>query len=171
MTKDFRGKRRSKDPEQLGRSRPLIYALNRLLITLAHALVVSLTLILIGQSFALNAETGIRSLAAAALPAIIITYLAFFSQSLSPPTNIPPLVCFLAAMVWMIILLVIINVLNTYAYNYGLPTGVFTLSITFSILVLLAKNIPFPSILSTSYGIVSGLLIYTLIFGIPFLSS
>jgi hypothetical protein len=171
MAKDFRGRKRSNDPEQLGRSRPLIYALNRLLITLSNALIVSLALILIGQSFTLDAEIGIRSLAAAALPAIIITYLAFFTRSFTPPTDVSPVGCFLIAAIWMITLLILINILNTYAYSYGLPTGVFLLSTTFSLLIFLTRNISFPSILSTSYGIVSGLLIYTLIFGVPFLGT
>jgi hypothetical protein len=171
MARNFRGRPRSDNTEQLGRSRPLLHALNRMLITLAYALIVSLALILIGQSFTLDAETGVRSLAAAALPAIIITYLAFFARALPVPTTASPAIFFLVAMLWMIFLLVLITVLNTYAYHYGLSVGVFALSTTLSFLIFLSRNISFPSILSTSYGIVSGLLIYTLFFGIPFLGA
>ena len=171
MTNDFRDRREPNDSEVLGRSRPLIHAMNRLFITLAHALIVSINLILIVQAFSLDAETGVRSLAAAALPPIIITYLAFFTRSLRSPNHLSPVVFYFFAAVWMITLLLLINVLTRYQYTYGIPTGIFALSTTFSFLIYLARNIPFPSLLSTSYGIVSGLLIYTLIFGIPFLST
>jgi hypothetical protein len=169
MTNDFRDRKRPNNSESLGRSRPLVHALNRLLITLSHALLVSTSIILIVQSFALNIETGVRSLAAAALPPIIITYLTFFTRSLRAPVQLPPVLYFFIAAIWMITLLILVTVLTEYGYSYGYTVGVFIFSLTFSGLLILSRNIPFPSLLSTSYGIVSGLLVYTLIFGIPFL--
>jgi hypothetical protein len=147
--------------------RPLIYALSRLLVTLSYAIVGSLIVSLIGQAFATNPEEGLKCLAAAALPPLVITYFALFTRSVRPPRHIPEMSLFVAAAAWMIAMLLLVNYLNSYA-TAGIPLGVLALSITLSGLIYLNKHIPFSATLSCSYGIVAGLLLYTLLFGIQF---
>jgi hypothetical protein len=147
--------------------RPLIYALSRLLVTLSYAIVGSLIVSLIAQAFTLSLEAGLKCLAAAALPPLVITYFALFTQSFRRPRHISEISLFVAAAAWMIAMLLLVNYLNQYA-TYGIPLGVLALSITLSGLIYLNKHIPFSATLSCSYGIVAGLLLYTLLFGITF---
>lgn len=147
------------------RSRPLIYALSKLLVTLSYAIFVSLILNLIVQSFTLSGEIGIKSLAAGTLPPLLITYATLYNRSFRPPNRIPEILLFLVFAVWMVTILVLINYLNTNP-NPGTPIGVLLLSSTLSILVFLNKHINFAGTLSCAFGIVIGLLLYALIFGI-----
>lgn len=149
------------------RSRPLIYALSKLLVVLAHAIIASLMLSLIFQSFVLNGQVGVRSLAASALPPLIITYLNLYNRSFRPSPNLSKTFLYFAAALWMMAMLLLINYLSNYYPGYGMPLGVLLLSTTLSGLIFLNKHIPFPSSLSCSFGIVTGLLVYTLLFGIP----
>lgn len=147
------------------RSRPLIYALSKLLVTLAYAIFVSMILNLIVQSFVISGEIGIKSLAAGTLPPLLITYVTLYNRSFRPPQHIPEGLLFVIFTVWMVAVLVMINYLNTNP-NVGTPIGVLILSTTLSILVFLNKHINFAGTLSCAFGVVTGFLVYALMFGI-----
>jgi hypothetical protein len=147
--------------------RPLIYALSRLLVTLSYAIVGSLIVSLIAQAFTTSIEAGLKCLAAAALPPLVVTYFALFTDSFRPPRHIPEISLFISAAAWMIAMLLLVNYLYSYA-TYGIPLGVLALATTLSGLIFLNKHIPFSATLSCSYGIVAGLLLYTLLFGVAF---
>lgn len=146
------------------RSRPLIYALNRMLITFSFALLSAIAITLVVKGFTVSTEVGVKSLAAAALPPVIITYISLYSRSsVKFPERLPEVPLFVAAAVWLIALMLFVNAVDDYAN--GIPFGSLVTALTFSLLVFLARHIAFASMLSCSYGVVSGLLLYTLLFG------
>jgi hypothetical protein len=149
------------------RARPLVYAMSSLLVNLSYAIVGALIISLLVQAFAVNLEVGVKSLAAAALPPLVVTYLTLFTRLFRPQDNIPDIALFLASAAWMIAMLVLVNFLSDYP-NYGLPFGVFALSITLSGLVFVNKFVPFSSALSNAFGITVGVLLYTLLFGLTY---
>lgn len=148
------------------RPTPLVHAMSRLLITLSYAIISALIFSLVVQAFTLGGEAVLRSLAAAALPPLVIAYLAIFKRSFRPPTNISRTGLYIASTGWMIAMLMLTNYLTT-TVDYGISLGILALSITLSGLIFLNKYIPFASALSCSFGIVTGLLLYALVFGFP----
>ncbi|NJR63713.1 MAG: hypothetical protein HC769_36045 [Cyanobacteria bacterium CRU_2_1] len=153
------------EPERKRQPRPLAVAFNRLLVTLSFAILLSLIVSLVAQAFSASAELGIRSLAAAILPALIIAYATVFGRPSRPSSQFPAIGLFFFTGTWMIALLFFINFVNSYS-SHGNLLSVFALSVTLSALVLLTKFVPFSSLLSCSYGIIAGVLLYTLIFGL-----
>lgn len=153
------------DTNAPGRAKPLSYALSRLLISLSYAILVGLVLIQIAQAFTLSLETGIKGLAAGSLPPLIITYISLFNRSLRPPQKAPEILLYILFSAWMIAILVMINFLNTEP-GFGLPLSILVLSITVSGLLYLNKYLNYAGALSCSFGIITGFLIYSLIFGI-----
>lgn len=149
------------------RPRPLVYAMSRLLVNLSYAIIGALIISLLVRGFAAGAEIGIKSLAAAALPPLIITYITLFTRLFRPQSNIPDIALFISSTVWMIAMLLLVDFLGGYP-SYGIPLGILALSITLSGLIFLNKYIPFSSSLSNAFGIVVGVLIYTLMFGITY---
>lgn len=147
------------------KSRPLIYALNRLLITFSYAILAAIIVTLVVRAFSMGAEIGVKSLAAAALPPIIITYIALFSRrTFNPSDRFSPVGFYFIFLLWMIALMIVINFVDSYL-SYAVPLGIVISSLTLSGLVFLTRKLSFVQLLSCSYGIVSGLLIYTLLFG------
>jgi len=149
------------------RPRPLVYAMSRLLVNLSYAIVGALVVSALVQAFIAGAEIGVKSLAAAALPPLVITYLTLFTRLLRPRGNIPDIALFISSAAWIIAMLLLVDFLSDYP-SYGIPLGVLALSLTLSGLVFVNKYTPFSSTLSNAFGIVVGVLIYTLIFGITF---
>lgn len=158
---------RSINIENTRRNRPLVYAANRLLTITAIAAVLGLLVSAIIQSFAVGLDVGFRSLAAAALPPIILTYSSFFSRSVKPPSDsVLEVNLFAIALLWILILLTLINFI-TFRFNHTIPLGEFLISLTLSALFYLTKRLSSRSLLSCSYGILSGFLMYLLVFGLP----
>ena len=149
------------------RSRPLIYAMHRLMFTIALASIVGLLVGAVIQAFAISPEVGIRSFAAAALPPIIIAYSSFFSPSAKRlPERVLEVNLFVIALIWMVLLLILVNTLSV-RFNNSLPLGEFLISLTLSVMIYSIKRFSFKSRLSCSYGILSGFLVHLLIFGLP----
>lgn len=158
---------RSINIENTRRNRPLVYAANRFLTITAIAAVIGLLVSAIIQSFAVGLDAGFRSLAAAALPPIILTYSSFFSQSVKPPSDsVLEVNLFAIALLWILILLTLINFI-TLRFDHTIPLGEFLISLTLSTLFYLMKRLSSKSLLSCSYGILSGFLMHLLIFGLP----
>jgi hypothetical protein len=144
--------------------------LNRVIIMAARVILAGLLLNLIIQAFAVSSEAGIKSLAAAILPLLIAGYISFSSKShysLGTTHEIVDIIFYIMSGLWMIFLLI----LTRYAIvssGRGMPLGEVAISITFSIFMLITGRIPFKSLVACAYGIMSGLLIYVLIFGLAF---
>jgi hypothetical protein len=142
--------------------------LNRLIIATARVILAGLLLNLIIQAFAVSSEAGTKSLAAAILPLLIAGYISFSSKSrlsLGTTHEIVDIIFYILSGIWMVFLLI----LTRYAVvssDRGMPLGEVAISITFSLFMLITGRIPFKSLVACAYGIISGLLIYVLIFGI-----
>ena len=142
--------------------------LNRLIIMAARVILAGLLLNLIIQAFAVSSQTGVKSLAAAILPLLIAGYISFSTKSrssLGTTHEIVDIIFYIMSGIWMIFLLV----LTRYAVissDRGMPLGEVVISVTFSIFMLITGRIPFKSLVACAYGIISGLLIYVLIFGL-----
>ena len=157
---ELREERRSRQ------TRPLAHAFNRIIISLANAVLAGTLLSQTIKAFAMNGELGIRSLATAALPPIVVAYFAFFSRGVKPAQRSSEISYFLVFAGWIMLLLMFIN-FEGVTYNLGMLLGQFALSTTLSIWILLARSLSFRAVLSSSYGILSGFLLYILLFGIP----
>jgi hypothetical protein len=142
--------------------------LNRVIIMAARVILAGLLLNLIIQAFAVSSEAGVKSLAAAILPLLIAGYISFSSKSrysLGATHEIVDVIFYIMSGLWIIFLLI----LTRYAVvssDRGMPLGEVALSITFSIFMLITGRIPFKSLVACAYGIISGLLVYVLIFGL-----
>jgi hypothetical protein len=154
------------DNREIRKSRPLVYALNRLVVVVAIATLVGLLLSAVVQAFAINPEVGLKSLAATALPPIILTYSNFFSRPIQPQQRVLEVNLFALALIWILVLLILVNFV-TLQFNHTIPLGEFLISLTLSGWYYFTKRLSNRSQLSCSYGILSGFLLYLLIFGLP----
>ncbi len=161
-----RSPNRFRDVETTRKNRPLVYALNWLVIVVAFAAIAGLLISAIAEAFLLGFETGFKGLAAAALPPIILTYSNFFSRLFKASDGPIEINLFVVGILWIIALLLFVN-LVTLQLGDTVPLNELAISITLSSLFYLSRQISRRSLLSCSYGILSGFLIYLLIFGLP----
>lgn len=157
-----------------GHAQSLRYTLNRILVMVAQLILAGLLLNLIIQAFSLSSETGIKSLAATALPLLITGFVSFSNRSpdrpknnLSLPHGMLNAIPFVLSGIWIIFLMLFTRYTVLY-FNRGIPLGEVALSITLSGFIWLSGQIPFKSLVGCAYGIISGLLVYILIFGLSF---
>jgi ABC-type multidrug transport system fused ATPase/permease subunit len=178
FSKDMASRRRAisrdaesrREQETRRKSKPLTYAWNRLVSATSIAIIIGLLLSLINRAFAISGEAGLRSLAAAALPPLVITYITFFnrspgSRSPKETNKVTDVNLYFVSAIWTIVLLIFTNFVNSY-FNYSIPLGEIAISITLSVLVFFSRNLSAKSFLSCSYGIVSGFLVHILLFGL-----
>jgi hypothetical protein len=160
-----RSDRRFPEGDQRG-NRPLIYALNWFVIVIAYAVMIGLLLSVIAQAFIASPETGLKSIAAAALPPIVLTYSNFFSRATRVSGQVVEINLFVIAILWIVLLLLL---LNLFAVRFGptVPLSELVISLTLSGMFYYNRWISRPSLLSCAYGMLSGFLIYLLIFGLP----
>lgn len=156
----------SSDIESTRRSRPLVYAVNRLVIVAANAAVLGLLVSAFVEAFSIGPDVGLRSFAAAALPPIILTYSSFFSRSVRASGRVLEVNLFAIALLWILMLLILVNFV-TIQFNHSIPLGEFLISLTLSTLFALNRRLSTRSMLSCAYGILSGFLLHLLIFGLP----
>ncbi len=152
--------------ESIRRNRPLLYAANRLVIVAANAAIFGLLVSAIVEAFAIGLDVGLRSLAAAALPPIILAYNNFFARSGRSAKPRLEINLFLVGLSWILILIILVNAV-TLRFNHVIPLGEFVISLTLSTLFYSYPRLSARSRLSCSYGILSGFLLHLLIFGLP----
>ncbi|MBW4464817.1 MAG: hypothetical protein KME07_05170 [Pegethrix bostrychoides GSE-TBD4-15B] len=157
---------RLRDVQQHPKNHPLLYLLNRFVVIIAIASIVGLLLASVAQTFSISSQAGLRSLAAALLPPILLTYRSFFAQSNRAVSRTLEQNLFLVAILWIVMLLVLLN-LMALRFNYSLPLGEFVTSLTLAGLFYFNHQLSSRSMVSCGYGILSGLVLYLLIFGLP----
>jgi len=157
---------RLKDIEQQSKSRPLLYALNWFVVMIAISSILGLLLSAIAQSFGMGPDVGLRSLAAAILPPMLTTYRSFFSRSTRPVSRALEQNLFVISILWIVMLLVLLN-LMALRFQHRLPLGEFATSLTLSGMFYFNHHLSSRSIVSCAYGILSGLVLYLLVFGLP----
>jgi hypothetical protein len=157
---------RLREAEKQPKSRPLLYALNWLVVITAIAIILGLLLSTIAQAFSTGLETGLRSLAAALLPPIFLTYRSFFSRPILPVSRAWEQNLFFLSTLWVVMLLVLLN-LMALRFNHSLPLGEVVTSLTLSGLFYFNHHLSSRSMVSCAYGILAGLVIYLLMVGLP----
>ncbi|MBF1999591.1 MAG: hypothetical protein IGS50_02590 [Synechococcales cyanobacterium C42_A2020_086] len=156
------------DVEGTRKARPLTYLVHRLVIAVAFAIIAGLLLSSLSQAFAIDLQTGSRSLAAAALPPIVLAYATFFSRTSRTPRSAGQALevnLYIIALIWTLVLLILVDFTGS-RFNGQLPLGEFAISSTLSTLVFLMRQVSFASLLSCAYGILSGFLVHILLFGL-----
>jgi hypothetical protein len=147
--------------DQIPRPRAPLRILNVGAVALSVIILVGLLFYLTLLAFAGNIETGIRSLAAIAVPLIIVTYITFFTRLFRFPDRVPVFNLYFVFTVWMMILMILIREYLT----PEVPIGEFLLSFTLSILISIARGTSFRAFISCAYGIISGFLLFIFVFG------
>ncbi|HEY9642633.1 MAG TPA: hypothetical protein V6C57_19255 [Coleofasciculaceae cyanobacterium] len=154
-----------------GHAQSLRYTLNRFMIVVSRLILAGLLLNLIIQAFTINAETGVKSIAATILPLLITGYISFSNRSASrtrTALSVPQMlniVLYVLSGIWLIFLMLFTRYVTLY-FNHSVPLGEVALSITLSVFMLVTDRMPFKSLVACAYGIISGLLTYILIFGL-----
>jgi hypothetical protein len=152
-------------PENQGQS--LRYALNRVLVQVSRMILALLLLNFIVQAFNISFELGARSIAATALPILLVAYIAFnrsSRRSEKSQLKIPSPAFYLLSGIWVIALLI----MTRYAYYYSsrqFPFGEIALSATLATYIAGAEKLSFKALIACAYGIISGVLIFILVFG------
>jgi hypothetical protein len=157
---------RRKHPENQGQS--LRYTLNQVMVQISRAILALLLFNFIVQAFNISLEIGARSIAATALPILFVAYTAFTrsSQSSRPTSDrIPSPGFYLLSGVWLISVLVFTRYVYFYS-NRQMPFGEIALSATLSVYIAAADKLSFKALVACAYGIISGILIYVLVFGL-----
>ncbi len=156
-----------KEPLQANSSRmPVIYdAVRRIAVFGTLLYIFVLTTYLVVRAFENGLYPGIRSSASALLPVIIVSFLFIFHKEVLELLGmVPAVMAFLLSMIAGIVLMVVIRF---FAHTSGIPVAELVLSGTFSILVFSSGSLKEKQVLSYYYGIISGFLLYIILFGFP----
>jgi hypothetical protein len=152
-------------PENQGQS--LRYALNRVMVQISRIILALLLVNYIVQAFSISVELGARSIAATVLPILLVAYIVFnrsSKRSEKQLIKVPSPTFYFLSGIWVIALLV----LTRYVYYYSnrqFPFGEIALSTTLAAYIASADRISFRSLIACAYGIISGVLIFILVFG------
>jgi hypothetical protein len=146
----------------------LRYTLNRVTVQIARMILALLLVNFIAQAFSISWEMGARSMAATALPILLVAYGVFTRSSSSNRPKIsdrfPSPTFYVVSLVWLLLILIV----TRYAYYYSnreIPFGEIALSITLSTYIAASDQLSFKALVASAYGIISGILIYVLVFG------
>lgn len=127
-----------------------------------------LTVFFVIQGFSTDVYVGIRSLAGALLPLILITFIHIFNQDLLIKLgNVNILISFSVSLVWGILIMAILHIFGSFFPLAAVPVKEVVLSGSFAILVYSYVQATANRALSYYYGMISGFLIYVIVFGIP----
>ena len=137
--------------------------INFLAIATTVALLGGFTIYFIITSFLNDVGSGIRSLAATSLPIIVLTYIGKYSQLFRSQHRVPLFNIFFVYAVWLIILMLVVRLLSQEAF----PIGELLFSSTLATIFWRDDSKSFRGILSCSYGVLVGFLVY-IIFLFPF---
>lgn len=148
------------------KNRQLLYLLNQFVVMIAIASILGLLVASIAQAFGVGSDVGFRSFAASLLPPIFLTYRSFFARPSRSVSRALEQNLFLVSILWILMLLVLLN-LMALRFNYRVPLGEFVTSLTLSGLFYFNHHLSSRSMVSCGYGILSGLVLYLLIFGLP----
>ncbi|MGJ3252057.1 MAG: hypothetical protein ACFE0J_13135 [Elainellaceae cyanobacterium] len=135
---------------------------NGIVTFLSFAIITSFIFYLIVNAFAYGIGLGLRSISAALLPVVAIAYIALFTEAFKSPyrTQLPRINLYVLSTLWMIGLLVIFESLYTSDDTLPIPIVELLLSLTLFIMVSLYRSKQYLTALATSYGVLSGILIY-----------
>jgi len=119
------------------------------------------------KAFRISVYAGVQSFAGAVFPLIIVTFIYIFNRDLITYLGkINILISFSSAMIWGFIVMVVIRFFGS--MNVApIPISELILSGSFSILIFSYVEGAQSKILSYYYGMISGFLLYIIVFGFP----
>jgi hypothetical protein len=158
------------EPEHIkSHAQSLGYTFNRFMVILARLIIMGLIANLIIKAFLVSPEAGLKGIAAIILPLLITGYISFSNKAhhlTRPPSEILNISLYLVSAGWLFGLMVLTRYVIYYT-NRSLPIGEFALSITLSIFVFISERVAFKPLVACAYGLISGFLLFILIFGVP----
>jgi hypothetical protein len=145
------------------------YTFNRFMVILARLIIMGLIANLLIKAFLVDPVSGFRSIAAIVLPLLLTGYINFSNRPTHPPrawNEVSNFLMYLGAASWLLVVMVLIRYVIFYS-NRGLPVGEFILALTLGFFAYLSERVPLRALFAFSYGLISGFLIFILVFGIP----
>ncbi|NJM85733.1 MAG: hypothetical protein HC873_05475 [Leptolyngbyaceae cyanobacterium SL_1_1] len=139
---------------------------NFLAIATTVAILGGFIIYLVFISFANGFGNGLRSLAATILPIIVLTYVGKYSQLFRSEHRAPLFNVFFIYAVWSVILMMLVRLLHSESF----PIAELLFSSTLATIFWRDSSRSFRGILSCSYGVLVGFLVYV-IFLLPFVST
>ncbi|MGP1373356.1 MAG: hypothetical protein ACTS3T_11050 [Almyronema sp.] len=144
-------------------SNRFLTAVNFLAIATTVAILGGFIVYFVVASFDNSVGSGVRSLAATFLPVIVLTYIGRYSQLFRSQHRVPLFNIFFIYAVWLIILMLVVRLINHETF----PIGELLFSGTLATIFWRDDTKSFRGILSCSYGVLVGFLVYV-IFLVPF---
>lgn len=141
-------------------------ALNLLVTVLAISYLVFVLTVAVLENFSNGIGLGLRSLAAAILPPLIVFYLGFLSQVKLPSNSsrAPLINNFVLLTLWTLLIMGLVAVVESFSF----PLLELLYSMTLAGMIWRYKHgRTFASLAACAYGILCGSLLFTIIFGWP----
>jgi hypothetical protein len=145
------------------------YTFNRFMVILARLILMGLIANLMIKAFLVAPVSGFRSIAAIVLPLLLVGYINFSNRPSHPHRSwneVSNILTYVGAASWLLTVMVLIRYVIFYS-NRSLPIGEFVLALTLGFFGYLAGRIPQRALFAFSYGLISGFLIFILVFGVP----
>jgi hypothetical protein len=145
------------------------FTFNRFMVILARLILMGLIANLTIKAFMVNPVSGLRSVAAIVLPLLLIGYISFSNRPTHQPRGSNELINFfiyLGAASWLLTVMVLIRYVIYYS-NRSLPIGELILALTLGLFAYISERMPLRALFACAYGLISGFLIFILVFGVP----
>lgn len=147
------------------RKRPLLKLLNNVIAISSFFFLGGMLIYLVIAAFQSGFGVGMRSLCAAALPLIGVTYLTFFVHRFHLARNnyLPRINVYILSMLWSLMLFALFaNSINSEPF-FSLPIIELLFTATLIVFILMYQGLQYATALAASYGLVSGMLVFALL--------
>jgi hypothetical protein len=145
------------------------YTFNRFMVILARLILMALIANLTIKAFMVSPIFGFRSLAAIVLPLLLIGYISFSNRSTHQPkgsNEVFNFFIYLGSASWLLTVMILVRYIIYYS-NRSLPIGELILALTLGMFAYVSERMPLRALFACAYGLVSGFLIFVLVFGVP----
>jgi hypothetical protein len=145
-------------------SHQAIKLLNNAIVIASFAIVAGFILFLVGNAFAVSLAFGIRSLCGGLLPPLAVIYIFRFTKVFdgSYRRRVPRINIYVLSTLWMVLMLIVFDGVYDPENLVLIPIVELMFSLTLVIMVTLYKQNAYPTALAASYGVVSGVFLFTM---------
>ena len=152
------------DSESDRRLSPTLKAFSFLITFLSFAILIGFIIYLIVSAFSFSFSMGIRSLFASFLPPLAVTYISYFTNVFKGPyrNQVPRINIYVISTFWMILIMAILSLTYDPGNVYYLPITELLFSFTLVIIITFYRAKQYTTSLATSYGIISGFLLFNI---------
>jgi hypothetical protein len=145
------------------------FTFNRFMVILARLILMGLIANLTIKAFMVSPVSGFRSVAAIVLPLLLIGYISFSNRPTHQPrgsNEVFNFFIYLGAASWLLSVMVLIRYVIYYS-NRSLPIGELILALTLGFFAYVSERMALRALFACAYGLISGFLIFILVFGVP----